>query len=390
MSANAEAFDRWIRTAFVAMNTELENLYFAQEDRLSVEKVGDSTKRALFQEGHAHILALREEGNTGEGFASAFNVLGNVGMYVAALRRHELTNPAREERSPFPEASSLALHLGASLGMAPRFATSHLATHNRAVAGVRKSFTTLPDELLFIDENTRGIFGLKRAADALTAIVHVGVSSAVADVLFESALLALTDVIRVNDRLFANLSVERFFYSVRPYYKPYRVGRIEYRGANAGDFSGINEIDLLLGLCRASDTYYSQLLSDKMPFMMPAEQTRLRECLTYRSLLDELLELSPVQSHTDWFQRSARSYLRVRELFGRYAAQHHDQLVRRFIEEPAKQLPPESHDGLTASGPPLPVLLRSLEVLRDMRMACPRSDISTRHDDVSRLRSMLT
>jgi len=82
-------------------------------------------------------------------------VLGSVGMYLGALRRHELTNPSREQRSPFPEASSLALHVGASLGMAPRFATSHLATHNRAHAGIRKSFTSLADEFLFIDENTR-------------------------------------------------------------------------------------------------------------------------------------------------------------------------------------------------------------------------------------------
>ena len=36
--------------------------------------------------------------------------------------------------------------------LAPRFATAHLATHNRAVAGIRKSFTSLPDEFLFIDD----------------------------------------------------------------------------------------------------------------------------------------------------------------------------------------------------------------------------------------------
>ena len=62
---------------------------------------------------------------------------------------------------------------------------------------------------------------------------------------------------------------------MRPYYKPYRVGRQEYRGANAGDFSGINEIDLLLGLCRANDPYYAQLLMDKMLFLLPADQARL-------------------------------------------------------------------------------------------------------------------
>ena len=61
--------------------------------------------------------------------------------------------------------------------MAPRFSTAHLATHNRARAGIRKSFTSLPDEFLFIDENTRGILSLQRAADALGRIVHLGVSS---------------------------------------------------------------------------------------------------------------------------------------------------------------------------------------------------------------------
>src|SRR5689334_21991738 len=230
MSSNADAFDRWIRTGFVELNTELEELYFAQEDRSAVIGRGDPIKQRLRDEGHVHIVALLAEGNTGERFESGFGVLGNVGMYLAAMRRHELTNPAREERSPFPEASSLALHVGASLGMAPRFATSHLSTHNLAQGGVRKSFTSLPDEFLFIDENTRGILALQTAADALTRIVHLGVSSPVADVMFATAKQALEDVIRFNDRLFQQLDSARFFYCVRPYYKPYRVGRQEYRG----------------------------------------------------------------------------------------------------------------------------------------------------------------
>src|SRR6185503_15062112 len=266
--------------------------------------VGDSLKATLRDEGHVHVIGLLKEGNTGDGFQSGFNVLGNVGLYLGALRRHELTNPAREERSPFPEASSLALHVGASLGMAPRFATSHLATHNRAINGVRKSFTSLRDEFLFIDENTRGILALQTAADALTRIVHLGVSSPVADVLFATAQQALEDVIRFNDRLFQQLDVARFFYCVRPYYKPYRVGRQEYRGANAGDFSGINEIDLLLGLCRANDPYYAQLLVDKMLFMPPGDQARLRDCMTRTSLLDEFLRCPDSTASQPWFQRN--------------------------------------------------------------------------------------
>src|SRR3984957_7936993 len=115
MSRRAEAFEHWIRTSFVQMNTELENLYFANEDRAQVIGCGDPIKASLRDEGHTHVVALLAEGNTGEGFDSAYGVLGSVGLYLGALRRHELTNPAREERSPFPEASSLALHVGASL-----------------------------------------------------------------------------------------------------------------------------------------------------------------------------------------------------------------------------------------------------------------------------------
>jgi hypothetical protein len=390
MSNNAEAFEQWIRTSFIEMNTELEELYFRQQDRAHVVGVGDTIKQALRDQGNTYIVALLAEGNTGEGFDSAFGVLGNVGMYLGALRRHELTNPAREERSPFPEASSLAVHCGASLGMAPRFATAHLTIHNRARAGLRKSFTSLEDEFLFIDENTRGILCLQRAADALTSIVHIGVSSPAADVMFEAAKQSLREVIAVNRRLVEHLDVERFFYSVRPYYKPYRVGRQEYRGANAGDFSGINELDLLLGLCRASDPYYGQLLVDKLLFMLPSDQARLKECMARRSLLDELLELMPRYAATDWFQRNARAFLEVCDLFGQNAAQHHDQLVKRFIEQPAVGLKEDQSQGLTASGPPLPVLLRALEVLRDLRLAADRRDIATRHDDLASLRAAVS
>ena len=51
---------------------------------------------------------------------------------------------------------------------------------------MRKSFTSLRDEFLFIDENTRDILSLQRAADALANVVHLGVSSTVADVMFDA------------------------------------------------------------------------------------------------------------------------------------------------------------------------------------------------------------
>src|ERR1700691_5706367 len=119
------------------------------------------------------------------------------------------------------------------------------------------------------------------------------------------------------------LDVDRFSYCVRPYYKPYRVARQKYRGANAGDFSGINEIDLLLGLCRANDPSYSQLLIDKMLFMIPADQTNLRQCLIYMPFLDQFLEAAKTSANADWFRENCRAYLKVCMAHGYAAAQHH-------------------------------------------------------------------
>lgn len=386
MSKNAEAFDAWIRSSFVEMNTELEELYFAQRDRANVEGVGDSLKAAIEGEGRSFIKALLVEGNTDEGFDRAFDLLGDLGLYMAALRRHELTNPDREEKSPFEDASALGLHIGASVGLVPRFATSHLSTHNLAANGRQKSFTLLDDEFLFLNYNTRGILSYMRAADALNRISPLGISNPATLTLFEVAVAALEDVARYNAILFEKLDVDRFFFSVRPYYKPYRVGRQVYRGANAGDFSGINEIDLLLGLCQASDPYYSQLLVDKMLFMRPEDQASLRDCMRRRSLLDQFLDCIDGAAGDAWFKENACAFLKVCEAHGAAAAQHHDLLVKKYIAEPSAQLDATHLQQVTASGPPLPSLLRSLEILRDFRLAADRKDIRTAFDKLGRLK----
>jgi hypothetical protein len=386
MSSATDNLDRWIRSSFVAMNTELENLYFAQFDRANVDGVGEATKKTLADEGRALIAPLAAEGNTNEGFDSAFNVLGNLGLFMAALRRHELTNPARETSSPFHEASALGLHIGASLGVTPRFATAHLATHNKAVDGVQKSFTSLADEFVFIDYNTMGILSYKRASDALMRVPPLGISNTSTLMLLNNARDALRDVAATNQILFDKLDKDRFFYSVRPYYKPYRVGRQEYRGANAGDFSGINQIDLLLGLCRANDPTYSQLLIDKMLFMIPEDQAGLRQCLIYAPLLDEFLEAAKTSAKKDWFQNNCRAFLEVCTAHGHAAIQHHNQLFDSFIVKMSGDLDEKHHAQLTASGPPLPVLAKALERLRDLRAAAPNTEFETAHERIQTLK----
>lgn len=382
----ASKFDHWIRQDFRDMNTALEELYFAQENRENVEGVGDSIKQQLVAQGRDYIAQLLSEGNTDEGFDHGFELLGNVGFYMAACRRHGVTDPARETRSPLREASALAMQLGASLGAVPRFASSHLETHNRAVNGVYKTFTALNDERIFIDYNTRGVFGYIRTAEALLHSLPLGVSHPVTCDLLRVARSALEDVFASNQELFTALDMQRFFFCIRPYYKPHRVGLREYRGANAGDFAGINVIDLLLGLCRADDPYYSQLLVDKFLFMRPEDQLLLRDCMRRKSLLNSFLEELEEHAREGWFQENVSAFLEVCEAHGRVAVQHHELLVEKYIVQPASDAGLEDKEDLSASGPPLPVLLKGLKTLCDLRSAAPRDDIPSRYRDIDRLK----
>ena len=54
------------------------------------------------------------------------------------------------------------------------------------------------------------------------------------------------------------------YFNVRPYFKTYRLGDADYRGANAGDFAAINEIDVTLGLCRTDDAFYQSIVREKV------------------------------------------------------------------------------------------------------------------------------
>jgi len=385
---NTHAFDSWIRTRFVELNSELERRYYQQADRANVLEVGDEVKHALLSEGRALIKTLLDEGNTDEGFDSAFDLLGNVGLYMAACRRHEITEPTRETTSPLLEASALAMHIGASIGVTPRFATAHLTTHNRAHNGIYKRFTDLPDEKLFVDYNTKGILAYKRASDALLKIQPLGISHPMTLDLLRVAKQALQDVIDSNTTLFKRLDTDRFFYCVRPYYKPYRVGSVVYRGANAGDFAGINVIDLTLGLCFANEASYSQMLVDKFLYMMPEDQQLLRECMRRPNLMDDFIQ-SMAHRHEDWYQQNLKMFIEVCELHGQTAIQHHNELVTKYIAEPSVSMEQQHLAKVTASGPPLPVLLASLEKLRDRRAAANRSDIRTRYHDLNQLKNSL-
>lgn len=391
MTSNAQKLDTWIRHDFKQINTQLEELYNSLDTPDDIAGVGKALKTQLTNEGSSLLKALLDEGNTDQGFDRGFDLLGNVGFFMAACRRHEIDELKTPELVPSLQvASALSLQLGASLGVVPRFASAHLETHNKAIAGSYKSFTELDDEALFLEYNTRGVFAFIRASEALLHVLPLGVSHAVTYDLLLTAETALNDVVVNNQVLFEKLDTDRFFYNVRPYYKPHKVGLREYRGANAGDFAGINVIDLLLGLCRADDPYYSQLLVDKFLFMRPDDQLILRDCMRRESLLDRLLTVLD-EGHGDkqWYQNNVAQFIKVCEAHGETAQQHHHLLIKKFIEVPADKANLNEQADLTASGPPLPVMLKGLKRLCDLRSAADVDGIGSRYADFDRLRKSI-
>jgi len=390
-SKNAKALDQWTRSSFKQFNTELELLYADLESPEEVTEVGLAIKLDLVSEGGELISNLLNEGNTDEGFDSGFDLLGNVGFFMAACRRHEIhPNSGTKSAQYLKDASALSLQLGASLGVVPRFASAHLETHNRAIGGQYKCFTQLPAEELFIEYNTRGVFSFIRASEALLNCLPLGVSHPIAFDLLVAARRALEEVVDNNNRLYEELNTRDFFYHVRPYYKPHTVGLREYRGANAGDFAGINAIDLLLGLCRADDAYYSQLLVDKFLFMRPEDQLVLRDCMRRQSLMDEfLLDLEKETNQGQYFRKNLAEFLAVCKAHGQTALQHHTMLINKFIEQPAAQAGLQDKSDITASGPPLDIMLRGLKMLCDLRSAANVDGLETRYDDIAKLQQFL-
>ena len=126
-----------------------------------------------------------------------------------------------------------------------------------------------------------------------------------------------------------------------------------------------------------------------MLYMMPEDQANLRNAMRQRSLLDEFLGEAAARSKRAWFQENVAAYLSVCDLFGETAIKHHNNLVTRFIERPSVALEQDKLAQVTASGPPLPVLLNALEVLRDLRSAADRAEIGSRYKDIARLRSLI-
>ena len=384
----AEAFERWIRTSFVEMNTELENLYFAQDNRSDVIGGGGSIKAALRDEGRCPCPRCSPRATPATDSTAPSACSAASACTSRRLRRHELTNPAREERSPFPEASSLALHLGASLGhgaaildgasgdaqpgagrraqelhIAPRRISVHRREHARDLVAAARGGCARPDRSSRRLESggRRDVRGSEARAARRHPVQRPADGASSMSTGSSTPCGRTTSPIASDARSIA--------------------------APTPGDFSGINEIDLLLGLCRANDPYYAQLLVDKMLFMIPGDQARLRDCMTRTSLLDELLELDrrtrgqrlvPAQCGAP----TSRSAI--------CSANPRPNITTAWSSASSRRLPPNSTREDSRASPRAARRCRCCcarsRYLRDLRLAADRTDIASRHADLGRLR----
>jgi hypothetical protein len=358
MEATIERLDAWLRTTFVEHNTALEEAYFAADVEFLDDPALDAHKRVVLHEGAAHAGALEA---LPARVADRYELLGMVGFVLGACRRHEY-----EDDAVLAPVWTVAQRLGEDLGVAPRYVFAHQAFFNTARDDRFRTFTSLPDEARFVELNAVGVLAYDKAAAALRRLPAMGVSNPTAGYLLDSALLALEEVLASNQRLAREVSIERFFRNIRPYFKPYRVGDATYRGANAGDFAAINEIDVLLGLCDVQDPFYAAIVAEKIPFVPPEEQAALRALAETGTLLARF-EREAEQGVTPGLRANAERFLAVCRAHGAAYAFHHHGLVKPFLERPAAAIPPARLAGLSASGPPLEEVIAALARLRVLR-----------------------
>jgi hypothetical protein len=386
---STDRLEAWCRTRLTAMNRQLEDRYREVEDRTDPGAVAIDERERIPREG----LILTREAITRAASDPdenlAFRVLGFAGFLLASCARHDVLPTRPTPGSDWDRIAAAAHRIGIRLGVVPRFTTAHLQLFNRFEDDTPFTFSGLDAERLFTVLNVQGQYAYRRAAECLHRVQMLGPEHPVAGQELRTAASSLEQALEANLRLFRELDPEIFFFCIRPYFKSHPVGTVTYRGANAGDFSAVNEIDLRVGLVVPEDRSYFQLLFEKLPYLPPGDPDRLRDALTRRPVLDELIEITGRPHCSEAVRENAGIFLRIVELHGSIARAHHDQLVTHFIEAPARALREHARAAVTASGPPLDALLTALARLRDLRSPTEAVAGNTRYDVLHTLATRL-
>jgi hypothetical protein len=360
------ALDDWLRGDFLRINTRLEEAYFAERtDVIRGRADLDTLKQQLLIQGGPLMEALAALPALPEPAGQRYRLLGLVGHYLAACQRHEA--PLSDRDGARQAAWDVSIRLGSSLDIAPRIVFAHQSLFNDAAGGRFRTFTALPDEEIFIRYNALGVLAYYRAAHALRGIAGLGVTNKAAAYLLDEAEASLLSVLKFNQELGRQLDVDRFFFNIRPYFKTYRVGDRDYRGANAGDFSPINEIDVLLGLCTMNDPFYAAIVKEKQPYVPPDDQQALRMLDRHPSLLNEFCQEFEAHGASPEWRVNAARFLAVCKAHAAAYAYHHNRFIKAYIEAPSKANATTHSAGVTSSGPPLEEVVSMLRRLAELR-----------------------
>src|SRR6186997_2483163 len=90
LSDPIDQLDQWLRSKFIRINTALEEIYFAARiDVICGRADVDALKRELLKQGGPLIERIAAMPSLPDHPHASYRLLGLVGHYLAACRRHE-------------------------------------------------------------------------------------------------------------------------------------------------------------------------------------------------------------------------------------------------------------------------------------------------------------
>jgi len=227
-----DALDAWLRGEFVRINTRLEEAYFAEPHRRDPRQA--AARRPQVRVAAAGWPArgarcrLWPRFRLTRGRATACSASwATISRPASATRLRSAMKWARERR-PGPSPCGSAAHsvsLRASYSPTSRSSTmrSRPLSHFHVAAGRE----------VFIRWNALAVLAYQRAAMHCAALRRSAYPAA-SPRISSSRPRRLARRAALQPGAGRELDVARFYFNIRPYFKTYRVGSVDYRGANAG------------------------------------------------------------------------------------------------------------------------------------------------------------
>ncbi|MFD5698604.1 monodechloroaminopyrrolnitrin synthase PrnB family protein [Streptomyces lasiicapitis] len=241
----------------------------------------DADMRGLERLARA-LLDRVPEAVTDEDTASA--ALRDLGFVLASIERH-----GTDHRS-LPGAEETLLKLGGLVDEVPRDSVYTYALRNPGNA--LRTFTGIPQEVLFIEEVRRAGIALRPAVDHLMAALPLPAR----DPLLLEHLAAATEAFKVFAEALLtvkrNITPEVFSTRMRPYFPPMTVGGTVLYAPGGAQMTPLL-VDMAVLRPEPGDPrqkWYAQYLDENLLYLPAAYRAAGDTILTYRPLLPRLLD----------------------------------------------------------------------------------------------------